>query len=132
MVVFPSLIFQFEPPADLSDMDPGVEMSTEFPDVKEMLDKGKFPLKDEDGDNYIPFFIFKFAYPLGPVVFRMGEIEKIENGKFHLPWEEFGWNSHNRASYDNFFKLDFLLDYKLDNLKITANKIFDNSNYSFA
>ena len=31
-----------------------------------------------------------------------------------------------------FFKLDFLLDYKLDISKITANKIFDNSNCSFA
>ena len=31
-----------------------------------------------------------------------------------------------------FLKLDFLLDYKLDISKITANKIFDNSNCSFA
>lgn len=49
----------------------GAVMSTEFKTPKDFKDSGEFPIKGENGELYMPFFIFKFVYPLGPVVFQV-------------------------------------------------------------
>lgn len=49
------------------------EMTTEMQSAKELWDSGKFPMRDEDGDMYIPFFLFKFSYHLGPCSFDISK-----------------------------------------------------------
>ena len=52
------------------------DMTSEFINPVDHIDKGNYPIKEENGEFYMPFFIFKFAYPLGPVLFRMGMCRK--------------------------------------------------------
>nr|KAG5706489.1 hypothetical protein BaRGS_032882 [Batillaria attramentaria] len=46
-------------------------MKSEFVNPLDHKDKGKFPVKDEDGSLYVPFFVFGFDYKLGPCGFVM-------------------------------------------------------------
>ncbi|XP_076452271.1 uncharacterized protein LOC143287914 [Babylonia areolata] len=46
-------------------------MTAEFIKPKDFIDKGGFPVADENGELYIPFFHFLYSYPLGPVLFNM-------------------------------------------------------------
>ena len=49
-------------------------MSSEFINPFDHKDKGNFPIKGENGELYMPFFIFKFQYLLGPLILKMGRL----------------------------------------------------------
>jgi hypothetical protein len=63
---------QLKPNEDQSETaDNPSAMSTEFKTPEDLKDSGQFPVRDEDGEAYIPFFKFTWLYPIGPCVFRM-------------------------------------------------------------
>ncbi|XP_070206105.1 uncharacterized protein [Littorina saxatilis] len=49
----------------------GLSMTAEFVTPNDFKDDGNFPIKGENGENYMPFFLFKMVYPLGPVLFHI-------------------------------------------------------------
>lgn len=47
-------------------------MEIEFQNPFDYKDSGSFPVPGENGEVYLPFFVFQDDYPMGPFVFTVG------------------------------------------------------------